>query len=285
MSLGAKDKEWVLEQILSKRSGWGKVSGFIKDWSATGGVVAIVLFALTIWNKFTEFRVHTEDSITNIEKRLGKLEAVPYETILRKLPDNPTVPQIQEVMHAFTDARTGSIKVAPELLANAGAKFIEASEVHPMAWEATTEPLAYRSFLNADYIPKLNDLTLVSNEKYTFSLNVHNDEHFNFQIYHAGGRTTPENSARLETLTLPNQTTPNIGLIVIDSKHNTIGIDDFFMKNVIIRNSVIEYKGGPLKLQNVYFVNCTFKFPTVEPSRGLALAILQSPNATFTKTA
>lgn len=37
-----------------------------------------------------------------------------------------------------------------------------------------------------------------------------------------------------------------------------IQLDNAFLKNVIIKDSLIVYDGGPLILENVFFVNCTF---------------------------
>jgi len=34
--------------------------------------------------------------------------------------------------------------------------------------------------------------------------------------------------------------------------------DGFQLRNVIFDGVGIEYKGGPIRLENVYFVNCTF---------------------------
>ncbi len=48
------------------------------------------------------------------------------------------------------------------------------------------------------------------------------------------------------------------------------------MKNVIIRNSDIVYSGEPALLENVYFVNCTFKrsFKMTPNGRALGIKVL-----------
>ena len=37
-------------------------------------------------------------------------------------------------------------------------------------------------------------------------------------------------------------------------------LDDQRFRNVIIKDSVVDYDGGPILLENVHFVNCTFRF-------------------------
>jgi hypothetical protein len=53
------------------------------------------------------------------------------------------------------------------------------------------------------------------------------------------------------------------------------------MKNVVIRNAVIKYGGGPLALENVYFVGCTFEIQQSRRSSELAAKLLVMPNTTF----
>jgi hypothetical protein len=37
------------------------------------------------------------------------------------------------------------------------------------------------------------------------------------------------------------------------------------MKNVIFKDGMVAYEGGPVAIQNIYLVNCTFRFnPTPE---------------------
>lgn len=62
--------------------------------------------------------------------------------------------------------------------------------------------------------------------------------------------------------------------------------DGLHLRNVIIENVTVFYSGGPLWLENVYFVNCKFDFPA--PAKGpvpntpdFARAILASPSVRF----
>jgi hypothetical protein len=66
------DKKFRLD---SKREGWGKLTGFIKDWGGFGAAVAIIMFFIVQWTSLTEFRVNTNDRLDSIEKRLLILRA------------------------------------------------------------------------------------------------------------------------------------------------------------------------------------------------------------------
>ena len=58
-------------------------------------------------------------------------------------------------------------------------------------------------------------------------------------------------------------------------------LDGEYMKNVIVRNAVVKYEGGPLKLENTHFVNCTFQFQQTPTSRDLGLQLLAGGSVNF----
>jgi hypothetical protein len=53
-------------------------------------------------------------------------------------------------------------------------------------------------------------------------------------------------------------------------KNAQVLLDGNFMKNVVIQDSRIVYRGGPMELENVYFVNCTFD--VIDDTRGQQFA-------------
>jgi hypothetical protein len=60
-----------------------------------------------------------------------------------------------------------------------------------------------------------------------------------------------------------------------------IVLDGAYMKNVIIRNARLIYNGGVTKLENVYFVNCTFDLGKNKPTLDFSQAILQADSVNF----
>jgi len=65
-------------------------------------------------------------------------------------------------------------------------------------------------------------------------------------------------------------------VFIFDGVGGTVYLDDERMRKVIVQNSVIEYDGGPLLLENVYFVNCTFDIRETPKDKQLGTSILAS---------
>src|ERR1017187_7506012 len=76
MALNHIDKEWIALTIReSIRDHYRSKLARFRDWFPVTAAIAIVIFALTQWNAYTVFRVHTEDRLANIEGRELKAEA------------------------------------------------------------------------------------------------------------------------------------------------------------------------------------------------------------------
>lgn len=61
-----------------------------------------------------------------------------------------------------------------------------------------------------------------------------------------------------------------------------VTIDNLRLRKVIFRNTYIVYSGGPLEMQDVYFLNCTFNVKQQPNGRALVTAALKpSPATTF----
>jgi len=90
MPLNEADRSWVRERIgeAQRRQGWGKLTGFIKDWSGAGGVVAIILFALLQWGGYTEFKTRTGLRLDGIEGHLDKIDTTLLELRAAQAPDD-----------------------------------------------------------------------------------------------------------------------------------------------------------------------------------------------------
>ena len=60
-------------------------------------------------------------------------------------------------------------------------------------------------------------------------------------------------------------------------------LDGNYYANTIFENMHITYRGGPYRLDNATFVNCTFDFPQPTPeAMRLASAVLESTQVTLT---
>ncbi len=187
-------------------------------------------------------------------------------------------------------AKSVNAKLDPKVLAEFGnwaSNQTSDPAVSPVAWKSLTEAVNYRSFLNVNYAPKLSDLTpWPENDQYRQSLNVRPHESGAVSarpltVYFAGGHQPPDKSARLETLSRPQQQGSGIGMFVIEGDADFIVLDGMYMKNVILRNARVIYEGGPVRLESVYFVNCTFVLKQAQPTRRLGGEILQAESVNF----
>jgi hypothetical protein len=203
----------------------------------------------------------------------------------------PTASQIQLGGKLLQLAKNQNITLQPQTVMNYG---IHASALttHPVtsasAWSALQQAADYRSFLNANYQPKLSDLTpSTGKEDYRQSIRVHLlgvDKGVGFLVANGGGHAPVEQSARLEQLDDPRPHGSGFGFFVVEGGIYGIQLDGMYMKNVIIRNAQVFYEGSATRLENVYFVNCTFHLTPGPPVRQLTEAILEAASVSFDTT-
>jgi hypothetical protein len=195
--------------------------------------------------------------------RLPRAEAREVEHKLQQASDDPLDPESARVAQkTLAAARKGFLKIDSGIVRDTGSKFIHTAEPNSSAWSAVQEYLGYRSFLNADFVPALTPST--GKSKYRSSVNITalqpNLEHRPaFSVFFAGGYASGDKSARLESLSNPQPEGSEFAYFIVDGGTATLGLDDGYMRNVIIRNSDISYAGGQVKLENVWFINCTFQ--------------------------
>jgi hypothetical protein len=184
-------------------------------------------------------------------------------------------------------ARDHDIIVGSSVLLRNGLKFIKASGKHPDAWSAAKATLDYRSFLNKqlDLAPKVaNARSPGAGFPYMFGIssepNPGQSSAWVARIK-VEGSASPEASARLEMLSSPQPRGSGAELISIEGKADTIVLDGAYWKNVIVKDAEVKYDGGPVKLDNVYFVNCEFIVPPTPGGRAFAGSILRGGATNF----
>ncbi len=83
-----------------------------------------------------------------------------------------------------------------------------------------------------------------------------------------------EQAARLDYIGKDLNKDKPVGFQYIFVTGGAVEIGGMEMKSVIFQDSHIKYGGGPLTMNNVYFVNCTFEMPSGTNQQRLAAAIL-----------
>jgi hypothetical protein len=93
--------------------------------------------------------------------------------------------------------------------------------------------------------------------------------------------TDPQNAT--EAKMVPQPEGSEFAFFVVDGGLDAVVLDGEYMKNVIIRNSEIQYGGGPLVLESVYFVNCVFRsrFQLTPRGTGLGETILAAASVNY----
>jgi hypothetical protein len=195
--------------------------------------------------------------------RLPRVEAHEVELKLQRASDKPLdAESAEEAQRALAIAREGFLKLDSKIVRDTGTKFIQTAEQDSGAWSAVQEYLSYRSFLNADFVPALTPATGTS--KYRSNVNITalrpgSERSPAFQVSFAGGYASGDKSARLEQLNSPQPEGSEFAYFIIDGGRATIGLDGAYMRNVIVRSCDVSYAGGRVRLENVWFINCTFE--------------------------
>ena len=108
------------------------------------------------------------------------------------------------------------------------------------------------------------------------------------------GQATANEAARGEHIGDPASGHPRDGdpaWFIVDSRENidasgnpknTLRLDDHFLKKIVYMGLRIAYRGGPLKLENVYFIRCTFDVVQNDKGARFSESVSGSPATTAT---
>jgi len=222
--------------------------------------------------------------------RLPRAEAQMAEHKLQKAGDNPLSPDsAQTARDVLAAAKATDVKIQIRVIKDTGARFLEIANQNPEAWSTVQEYLSYRSVINVDLYPRLTPATGKSNYRSSVTISAlppHQGYEKAYGVYFAGGYATGDKSARLENLKNPQSQGSEFAFFIIDGGADTIALDDSWMRNVIIRNCNLSYAGGRVRLENVWFVNCTFyNFEVTPEVKQLGAALLAHAPVTFAKSA
>lgn len=245
MPLNETDKSWIREAIRDahKLHGRGKLTGFIKDWGATGAVVAVILFCLVQWNSYTEFRIHTGDRLNTIEAGLKEIkgglaqQSLAIHASLSLAEFSAALPDLKS---SIATSRRQEIKAPPRIVNDLAEKLSKTDKSAPDFWPTASELINYRSFLSApqQYI------------KITFQMR-------DCDVHPARDMTirSPQKDGSVEIDKLRDAITILQESCFLDlDEHNEI-------EDYVCHHCVVKYSGGPLTLKApVEFKDCLFVF-------------------------
>ncbi len=68
---------------------------------------------------------------------------------------------------------------------------------------------------------------------------------------------------------------------IVDATGMRVILDGSNIRNVIIQNATIEYDGGPVRLENIFFLNCTFRIKEGKDADRLQLSLFADAGISF----
>lgn len=218
------------------------------------------------------------EAIHSLDIRITKLETrwddLRLETLSQKPVSKETVGAVRQVLD---EARSASLALPAESIRSTGIKFVDASQKSPDAWDAVTALLEYRSYLSLLNVPMNTSLNRL--------------EATNYQIPAKNILSVPKPSE----LRIPSES-PNIpemraldapsenqnvkvgpAFLVIDG--GSLLLDGVYWRRIVFRNTHIVYRGGPVQMQDVYFLNCSFEVRRDASGQQFAITLLATDPA------
>jgi hypothetical protein len=286
MALNQNDRDWIrltIGESLTQHS--RRKLERLKSWSPLGAAVAIGIFILIQWNGYTIFRVQTEVRLDTLELSSRALRSA----------QEPAKEKNQIAAKAvIAEAKKKSIRLPGTVVEDAGESFIEASKTEPKAWGVALDFIAYRSDLNVSGLVDLGEYPGMS----------YSDIFRGFRIY-ASWRLVPfehgaidvrlgdelkfkqdmEKEYRDRIGKLPQEKNIYAQYVMAVGKGTTslLPIDGLHFRNVVLKNARVVYSGGPILLENVKFIDCTFDLPRNEDTMSFARSVLQTQEVAFSK--
>lgn len=207
-------------------------------------------------------------------KQISKLQTILAPEVIEdaaKHPDNADSAKV--AARLIKTAVNEKKKLDPSLISEAGTSFAQASTQNSDAWNAALGFLNYKSalFISEPSLPPA-------------------DTSGQFDTHYVDEGVPDRPSIKLSSFgVVPKSEAAQLNHIGTDlNSHLTQGnalllgeggatrLDNMQLKNVILKDVEIHYSGGPIKLTNVYFVNCKFVMDSQTNSIEFAKAIFAS---------
>jgi len=220
--------------------------------------------------------------VVNQGRDIAQIKVLLVPQQIQSAAENPSDPKnIKTAVNTFTTSRQQKREIDQAVVIKAGQKFVAASKDSPDAWKAALASIDYKSFL--DSVSYVQQATIVQSNvfatQYDFGPGLPNATttpliYYGYGVY----PDVPE----VHALNAPNL---NQGLIngpsYLELSDGHLNLDNLYLKRIIIKNSHVTYYGGPVHLENVVFINCTFEMIRDPGTQEFAKALL-SPQSEIT---
>jgi hypothetical protein len=266
-------------------------SGFrrwLKEWATAGaaitGAVALVgitltavYFAVSESSKNSEFRGTTIQHLKDTDSAVSDLRN-------RIASSNPTDPENQKAAKDLLTAarRKNAVPIPLPAIEESGKRFIEVSDRDPKAWDVAVDYVNYRTELNRLFLGTGWELGWSAVDLEFQRLipptpptpgRLHMDSYQRgfaaladaFAFFPIGSKNPWLDGPQASGNEFPRDLRLDYGIFKLDGMN---------LKNVWFVNSIIQYSGGPLLMNNVVFIDCRFVMPNVPKTRSVATTLL-----------
>ena len=228
------------------------------------------------------------DKLDALGQRVAKIEGKLDVLKIQKLAMQPNkATNAKQTLEILNTAKKTDTRYDAEQIADAGKQFISAgvSSSDPEVWKTALAFVDYRSFLNSALAPSTDKFTPIVKEslpwKFKYKYRPSKPDHV-YRIT-TGKKVPAESAAVLEPIGSRLNAGEKVGFefLLLGDFSDGLVLDGFRLKNIIIKDSKIIYEGGPVEMENVYFVNCTFEVSRRPNGQSFASTVLASAPATI----
>lgn len=289
-----------------------QVLAFLKKWVVPAA--SVLGISVVLWGVFS-YTVKSEiesavagmrtdvatmkPQVSALETGLGKtnekIDNLLKEALERAFPKpSPTATkaELKEDFKRVDDllqlAKSENVRLNPQLLVDYGKQVISVGNdrsITGAAWTTLGTLLNYRSFLNASMAPIPSDLIMGQSDfavEFKAARLPNSSAGMLGVTYSRDAKmVSGEQAALFVQIGHEGKVVRGPNDFVVEGQGFNIILDGFHVRNAIVRNAEITYNGGPIILENVYFVNCTFKTTIAPSSQLFADALLEHIPATF----
>ena len=195
--------------------------------------------------------------------------------LLAELPKHALLERLPAIDDLVAVARRESVAADPAQTSRVGLRLLDVSEGNSAAWKSTLRFAGYRSFLNLGSASLPN----ISSPRRAATNYVYKNGG-SHPLFAAVGSAPISEAVRFSPIGKDPNTNQESGDAVLIGTGGSVEIDGMEMRHVVFRNTEIIYNGGPIRMSDVYFVDCTFKIKQQRTGVGFVTALLQEGTAT-----
>jgi hypothetical protein len=238
---------------------------------------------------------HISEDVTAIRTRLDTIQPFLDDLIkdrmhrassLNRMDFGSELPRIKQTVIAATKE---NVTVPIEDIKAIGKNAIEASSGNSkqasLAWQIVLNLVSYHSSFNSMYKPTAPLIPLRNGVAFKYYyLSAKKNDFPKAEITREAGVPSKQ-AARYDFIGVDQNLDKPLGPAFLILTGGSVILDGFHIRNAIFEGVEIHYVGGPVILENVIFINCTFVIDNNDPGRRLGENMLASSFVNFKNAA